>query len=48
MTNHFLSNETNVTFLAKIKDSLSRCNKFLFSVSFIKKAGLSINLISYY
>lgn len=40
MTNQFLTNYTEVTFLDKIKDSLHRCKSFAFSVSFIKKAGL--------
>lgn len=40
MQNQFLTNYTDLTFLAKIKDSLRRCTSFSFSVSFIKKAGL--------
>ena len=40
MTNQFLTNYTEVTFLEKIKDNLRRCKSFAFSVSFIKKAGL--------
>ena len=40
MTNQFLTNYTEVTFLDKIKDNLRRCKSFAFSVSFIKKAGL--------
>ena len=40
MTNQFLTNYTEVTFLDKIKDNLRRCKSFEFSVSFIKKAGL--------
>ena len=40
MSNQFLTNYTEVTFLDKIKDNLRRCKSFSFSVSFIKKAGL--------
>lgn len=40
MTNLFLTNYTEITFLDKIKDNLRRCKSFLFSISFIKKAGL--------
>ncbi len=40
MPNQFLTNYTETTFLAKIKDNLRRCRSFCFSVSFIKKAGL--------
>ena len=40
MPNQFLTNYTETTFLAKIKDNLRRCRSFSFSVSFIKKAGL--------
>lgn len=40
MTNQFLTNYTETTFLDKIKDSLRHCTAFCFSVSFIKKAGL--------
>ena len=40
MSNQFLTNYTETTFLAKIKDNLRHCNAFAFSVSFIKKAGL--------
>jgi len=36
----FLTNQTQITFLDKIKESLRRCKSFYFSVSFIKKAGL--------
>lgn len=39
MNNKFLTNTTSITFLNKIKESLSKCNEFYFSVSFIKKAG---------
>ena len=40
MSNQFLTNYTEQTFLEKIKDSLRHCRAFCFSVSFIKKAGL--------
>ncbi len=40
MKDIFIANNTNTKFLDKIKDSLSKCNKCLLSVSFIKKAGL--------
>lgn len=40
MTNLFLTNYTEITFLDKVKDNLRRCKSFCFSVSFIKKAGL--------
>lgn len=40
MSNQFLTNYTETTFLNKIKDNLRHCNSFAFSVSFIKKAGL--------
>ncbi|MBQ9785505.1 MAG: hypothetical protein IJW29_08385 [Clostridia bacterium] len=40
MSNQFLTNYTEVTFLDKIKENLRRCKSFAFSVSFIKKAGL--------
>ena len=40
MSNQFLTNETEVSFLKKIQDDLRKCNTFAFSVSFIKKAGL--------
>lgn len=40
MPNQFLTNYTEITFLAKIKDNLRHCKSFDFSVSFIKKAGL--------
>jgi len=42
MKNLFLTNYTEQTFLDRIRDNLRRCNKFAFSVSFIKKAGLSL------
>ncbi len=44
MLNKFLTNTTSITFLEKIKESLSKCNEFSFSVSFIKKAGLVLLL----
>lgn len=40
MSNQFLTNYTEMTFLDKIKENLRRCKSFNFSVSFIKKAGL--------
>ncbi len=40
MSNQFLTNYTEVTFLDKLKDNLRHCNSFDFSVSFIKRAGL--------
>ena len=40
MSNQFLTNYTEVSFLDKIKDNLRHCKSFDFSVSFIKKAGL--------
>ena len=40
MSNQFLTNYTETTFLEKIKDNLRHCKSFEFSVSFIKKAGL--------
>lgn len=40
MSNTFLTNYTELTFLEKIKQNLRRCQSFDFSVSFIKKAGL--------
>ena len=40
MSNTFLTNYTETTFLDKIKDNLRKCKTFDFSVSFIKKAGL--------
>jgi len=40
MKEFFIANNTNIIFLDKIKESLSKCNKCLLSVSFIKKAGL--------
>lgn len=38
--NVFLTNESEIAFLDKIKSSLAKCKSFRFSVSFIKKAGL--------
>lgn len=40
MSNQFLTNFSDQTFLDKIRDSLRRCRAFYFSVSFIKRAGL--------
>ena len=40
MKDLFLTNYTDVSFLDKVKESLSRCKAFCFTVSFIKKAGL--------
>lgn len=40
MSDKFLTNYTEITFLEKIKQNLRRCDSFDFSVSFIKKAGL--------
>lgn len=42
MSNQFLTNYTEMTFLEKIKDNLRHCKSFDFSVSFIKKAGLCL------
>ena len=42
MNNLFLTNYTNQTFLERIKTDLRKCDSFLFSVSFIKKAGLAL------
>mgnify|MGYP002623505556 CR=1 FL=1 len=44
MTNLFLTNYTEQTFLERIRDNLRKCDSFAFSVSFIKKAGLSLLL----
>lgn len=38
--NQFLTNYTEQTFLQRIQENLRKCDAFLFSVSFIKKAGL--------
>ena len=40
MKDLFLTNYSQTTFLNKVKQSLSECASFQFSVSFIKKAGL--------
>lgn len=40
MSNQFLTNYTDTTFLQKIQEDLRTCRSFAFSVSFIKKAGL--------
>lgn len=40
MKSHFLTNYTDITFLATIQSNLRLCKSFYFSVSFIKKAGL--------
>lgn len=40
MSNLFLTNYTETTFLDKIRNNLRKCRSFDFSVSFIKKAGL--------
>ena len=40
MKDFFITNNTNIKFLDKIKESLDQCNKCYLSVSFIKKAGL--------
>lgn len=40
MTNQFITNNTEITFLDKLKNSFERCSSFYLSVSFIKKAGL--------
>ena len=42
MNNLFLTNYTNQTFLDRIRTNLRQCDNFLFSVSFIKKAGLAL------
>lgn len=38
----FLTNYTELTFLERIRNDLSKCAAFAFSVSFIKKAGLTL------
>ena len=38
----FLTNYSNITFLDKLKDCIKKCNTFCFSVSFIKKVGLTL------
>ena len=40
MNDLFISNNTDVKFLNKIKKSLINCKECYFSVSFIKKSGL--------
>ncbi len=40
MDSRFLTNYTDTTFLTTIQANLRKCKEFLFSVSFIKKAGL--------
>ena len=40
MNSRFLTNYTDITFLATIQANLRMCKEFRFSVSFIKKAGL--------
>lgn len=40
MTEQFLTNYSDISFLGKVKESLRDCKAFWFSVSFIKKAGL--------
>ena len=42
--NLFLTNYTEQTFLDRIRENLRTCNEFVFSVSFIKKAGLVLLL----
>lgn len=44
MKNLFLTNYTEQTFLDRIRDNLRKCDSFAFSVSFIKRAGLSLLL----
>lgn len=40
MKDILITNNTNIKFIDKIKESLTKCNNCYFSVSFIKKAGL--------
>lgn len=40
MKDVFLTNYSDIKFLDKLKESISKCNSFEFSVSFIKSAGL--------
>ncbi len=40
MENIFITNYTDQTFLNRVRENLRSCDRFLFSVSFIKKAGL--------
>ncbi len=42
----FYSNHTSVSFLSRIKEGLSKCIRFRFSVSFIKQSGLALLLPS--
>lgn len=42
MKNLFLTNYTQQSFLARIRENLGKCDSFMFSVSFIKKAGLAL------
>lgn len=42
MSNQFLTNYTELSFIDKLKDNLRRCCSFSFSVSFIKSAGLNL------
>lgn len=42
MENEFLTNYTSQTFLDRVRQNLKECDSFLFSVSFIKMAGLSL------
>ncbi len=42
MKNLFLTNYTDQTFLNRIRNNLKECDSFMFSVSFIKKAGLTL------
>jgi len=44
MQNLFITNNSEPTFLERIKENLRRCKSFYFSVSFIKKAGLVLLL----
>jgi HKD family nuclease len=44
MNNLFLPNYTEQTFMERIRENLRKCDTFLFSVSFIKKAGLVLLL----
>lgn len=44
MNNLFLTNYTEQTFVERIKENLRKCDSFIFSVSFIKRAGLVLLL----
>ena len=44
MSNLFLTNYTEQNFLERIRENLRKCDAFIFSVSFIKKAGLILLL----